>query len=278
MAKVIIGAWDERVVDNRGKRFFEIEEFAELGDFREFDPGNRIKAFLGGRGFFVFDQDVSLVGAIRDYLSRAADESCGKCTPCRTGTRILVQKLEDLCRLGYTERRIKEIRELAEHIKSSSLCGLGQSATVPLLKLLDVFPEKIEQELRDGTACKAQPMQSYVTAPCIEECPSKVDVPRYIDYIKDGKFSHSVGVVLQKYPMAATCGRVCVRFCEMACRRTQVDDPVGIKVLKRFVADQEKYAESVVTYSPSAASPVRVIEGTPVKFSYRKADPWGPGR
>jgi len=51
-----------------------------------------------------------------------------------------------------------------------------------------------------------------------------------------------VGVVLQKYPMAATCGRVCVRFCEMACRRTQVDEPVGIKVLKRFVADQEKYA------------------------------------
>ena len=51
MAKVVIGAWDDLVVDNRGKRFFEIDEFTELGDFREFDPGNRIKAFLGGARF-----------------------------------------------------------------------------------------------------------------------------------------------------------------------------------------------------------------------------------
>jgi formate dehydrogenase beta subunit len=242
MAKVVFGAWDDRVFDNRGKRFFEIEEFAELGDFREFDPGNRIKAFLGGKGFFVFDNDVSLLCAIVDYLKKAAEESCGKCTPCRSGTRILVEKLNALCGKNLNARKIQEIRELAEHIHDSSLCGLGQTATVPLLKLLDEFPEKIEEELTSGAAKVAQPGQSYVTAPCIEECPSKVDVPRYIDYLKDGKFTHSVGVVLQKYPMAATCGRVCVRFCEMACRRTQVDEPVGIKVLKRFVADQQKYA------------------------------------
>ncbi len=242
MAKVVIGAWDDLVVDNRGKRFFEIDEFDELGDFREFDPGNRIKAFLGGKGFFVFDKEVSIMGAIRDYLERSANESCGKCTPCRSGTRILVEKLKDLCEGGSCDRKLAQIRELAEHIHTSSLCGLGQSATVPLLQLLDQFPEVAEQELKSGAATVVQPGQSYVTAPCIEECPSKVDVPRYIDYLKDGKFTHSVGVVLQKYPMAATCGRVCVRFCEMACRRTQVDEPVGIKVLKRFVADQEKYA------------------------------------
>ncbi len=240
--KVVIGAWGDRKFDNRGKRFFEIEEFEELGDFREFDPGNRIKAYLGGKGFFVFDKDVSLLCAIGQYMKRAADESCGKCTPCRSGTRILVGKLQDLCARNYRKGQLQEIRELAEHIHTSSLCGLGQSATVPLLKLLDEFPEKVEEELKNGSARGTQVMHSYVTAPCIEECPSKVDVPRYIDYIKDGKFTHSVGVVLQKYPMAATCGRVCVRFCEMACRRTQVDEPVGIKVLKRFVADQQKYA------------------------------------
>lgn len=242
MAKVVIAAWEDHVVDNRGKRFFEMDEFAELGDFREFDPGNRIKVFLGGKGFFVFDRDVSVLGAIRDYLQKAADESCGKCTPCRSGTRILVDKLADLVECGTCDRKLEEIRELAEHIHSSSLCGLGQTATVPLLRLLETFPDVVAEELKSGAAVAIQPGQSYVTAPCIEECPSKVDVPRYIDYLKDGKFTHSVGVVLQKYPMAATCGRVCVRFCEMACRRTQVDEPVGIKVLKRFVADQEKYA------------------------------------
>ena len=81
---------------------------------------------------------------------------------------------------------------------------------------------------------------TYLTAPCIEACPSRVNVPRYIDYVRDGKPEHALGVILQKYPMAATCGRVCVRFCEMACRRNLVDEAVGIKTLKRFVADQQK--------------------------------------
>jgi len=98
MAKVVIGAWDQLLVDNRGKRFFEIDEFDELGDFKDFDPGNRIKAFLGGKGFFVFDPEVSIMGAIRDYLQRSADESCGKCTPCRAGTRILVENLKTFVR------------------------------------------------------------------------------------------------------------------------------------------------------------------------------------
>ena len=112
-------------------------------------------------------------------------------------------------------------------------------------------------------------MHSYVTAPCIEECPSKVDVPRYIDYIKDGKFTHSVGVVLQKYPMAATCGRVCVRFCEMACRRTQVDEAVGIKVLKRFVADwaQDHLDELKTNVSPATGRRVAIVGSGPAGLS-----------
>ena len=239
MAKVVYGVWDERIYDNRGTRFFEIDEIPELAELREFDPGNPVRAFLGAKGFFVLDPEVSVLGAIHSYLERSAQESCGKCTPCRAGTRILVDRLAAVFESG--EGDLDELRELAAHVHDSSLCGLGQTATVPLLQLLDHFSDEVERELREGVAVAGQPCTTYVTAPCIEECPSKVDVPRYIDYVKDGKFTHSVGVVLQKYPMAATCGRVCVRFCEMACRRTQVDEPVGIKVLKRFVADHEKY-------------------------------------
>ena len=85
----------------------------------------------------------------------------------------------------------------------------------------------------------------YITAPCIEACPSKINVPQYIDYIRDGKPEHSLGVILQKYPMAATCGRVCVRFCEMACRRNLVDEAVGIKTLKRYVADYQTRTDAL---------------------------------
>lgn len=241
MAKIMYGVWDHKVTDNREKRYFEIEEAPELKNFDQFDPGNPIKSFFGGKGFFVFDREFNLLDAAIQYMERAAKESCGKCTPCRVGTHILTTKLAELATTNNLTSTLEEIQAIAEHIKTTSLCGLGQTATVSLLEILQNFPDELKKAAQEYDPQNRQQGYTTMTAPCIEECPAKVEVPRYIDYIKDGKFTHSVGVVLQKYPMAATCGRVCVRFCEMACRRTMVDEAVGIKVLKRFVADREKY-------------------------------------
>ena len=241
MAKVIFGAWDGRVIDNRHKKVFEIEEHPEFADFDEFNPGNPIKAFFGGHGFFIFEKDINLLDAAIQYMERVARESCGKCTPCRVGTQIITSKLEMLAAGKGDAGMLDEIQTIAEHVRSTSMCGLGQTATVSLLEILAYFREELEGHVVSGARIDRQACTTYVSAPCIEACPSKVDVPRYIDYIKDGKFTHSLGIILQKYPMAATCGRVCVRFCEMACRRTQVDEAVGIKVLKRFVADHERH-------------------------------------
>ncbi|MGD9506237.1 MAG: FAD-dependent oxidoreductase [Syntrophobacteraceae bacterium] len=240
MAKVIFGVWDGNVIDNRGKNIFEIEEHPAFRDFDEFNAGNPIKAFFGGHGFFIFEKGVNLLGAALRYMERAAKESCGKCTPCRVGTQILKSKLESLMNGERDPGVLDDIEVIAEHVRSTSLCGLGQTATVALLEMLKYFREEMVAQIAAGNHGPPQPFTTYISAPCIEACPSKIDVPRYIDYIKDGKFTHSLGVILQKYPMAATCGRVCVRFCEMACRRTQVDEAVGIKVLKRFVADHER--------------------------------------
>ncbi len=240
MAVVRYGVWDRKVVDTRKLQYFEVDETAGFEHFEEFDPGNRIRAFFGGKGFFAFDRDVDLLDGMLQYLSRAASESCGKCTPCRVGLQILKGKLDDLVAGRAGEESYELIRELAEQVRDTSLCGLGQTATVALLEILKSFPEEITRRIGHKGEEK-QSSTSYVTAPCIEACPAKVEVPEYIDYIKEGAFSHSVGVILRKYPMAATCGRVCVRFCEMACRRTLVDQAVGIKILKRFVADHERY-------------------------------------
>jgi formate dehydrogenase beta subunit len=247
MSKVVFGVWDDKIIDNRGKRFFEIEDTPEFEKFDEFDPGNQIKAFFGWKGFFIFDAGVNLIDAARQYIERAAKESCGKCTPCRVGTQIIKSKLDALCRGQGGVAALDEIENLAVHMRETSLCGLGQTAPVAIQEMFKHFRHELELEVENfrqasnNGGCPAQPGTSYITAPCIEECPAKVEVPKYIDYIKDGRFTHSVGVVLQKYPWAATCGRVCVRFCEQACRRTMVDEAVGIKILKRFVADRERY-------------------------------------
>ncbi|NJB69504.1 formate dehydrogenase beta subunit [Desulfobaculum xiamenense] len=237
MARIIYGVWDDIVHDNRGLGPFEIPEDPTMQGFDEFNQGNAIKAFFGDRGFFVFEPNVSLIDALWRYIDKAASESCGKCTPCRMGTRLIRDMLDTLRRGEGTPALFDEIEQLARQIRMTSLCGLGQTCTVPLLAALDHFRDRLVEEAA-GSAPEQYGMD-YVTAPCIEACPAKVNVPRYIDYIKDGKVAHSLGVILQKYPMAATCGRVCVRFCEMACRRNLVDEAVGIKVLKRYVADME---------------------------------------
>ena len=78
---------------------------------------------------------------------------------------------------------------------------------------------------------------TLLSAPCIEACPAHVDVPRYIDYIKAGEPEMSAAVLLRHYPLVGSCGRVCVRYCEKACRRQFLDSAVDIKNLKRYAAD-----------------------------------------
>jgi len=239
MINVIFGSLSGRVIDNRDKKIFQIDCHPEFHDFEEFDAGNPIRAFFGGGGFLVFDPNVDLIDALVQYFKRAAGESCGKCTPCRVGLQLILAKLEAVARGEANVGVLDEIEVIAEQVCNTSLCGLGQTSPVALVEMLHHFRDELERRIEQGAPVDPQPCTTYVTAPCIEACPSKLDVPKYIDCIKDGKFAHSIGVILQKYPMAASCGRVCVRFCEMACRRTQVDEAVGIKVLKRFVADRE---------------------------------------
>jgi formate dehydrogenase beta subunit len=239
MAHLYYGVWNGVVLDNRGKDKAASDPFSDFERFGEFNEGNPIRAFFGDQGFLVFDPKVSLVDAFWRYLDEAAEQSCGRCTPCRMGTILVRDALDRLRRGLVPELDFEGIHALAQQMAETSLCGLGQTCARALLGALDHFRDRLEAEVATGGIAEQNGM-TYMTAPCIQACPSKINVPRYIDYIRDGKPEHSLGVILQKYPMAATCGRVCVRFCEMACRRNLVDQAVSIKTLKRYVADHQK--------------------------------------
>ena len=239
MAHLYYGVWNGAVVDNRGKDNAAGDPFCDFERFGDFNEGNPIRAFFGDQGFLVFDPKVSLVDAFWRYLDKAAEQSCGRCTPCRMGTILVRDALDRLRRGLVPDLDFEGIHALAQQMAETSLCGLGQTCAKALLGALDHFRDRLEAEVATGGIPEQNGM-TYMTAPCIQACPSKINVPRYIDYIRDGKPEHSLGVILQKYPMAATCGRVCVRFCEMACRRNLVDQAVSIKTLKRYVADHQK--------------------------------------
>lgn len=230
----VYGVWDGVAHDTRTSA--SSGSAVTLADLGEFAPDNATKAFIADRGFLVLDPDISLAEAFCQYMSRAADESCGRCTPCRVGT----QRIRDLLR-GFAEGEaggeiLDEVEEVAAQVTQTALCGLGQTCARSLLDALHHF----RADFTPLSPAQAVFQHSYVytTAPCIEACPSKVDVPRYVDGVKAGKFDFALGVVLDRYSMAATCGRVCVRFCEHACRRAQAEGPVAIRMLKRYAADQ----------------------------------------
>jgi len=269
MARLAYGVWDGKVHDNRGRPPGIATDLADLRGFDVFNSDNPIRAFLGDRGFFVFDPRVHLIDAFWRYMTKAADESCGKCTPCRIGTLLVRDALAELRQGGHAEYDFSTIETLCRQMTETSLCGVGQTCARALLAALDHFRDILKAEIAGGPA-PDQPGLEYMTAPCIEACPSKIDVPSYIDYIKDGKPEFALGVILQKYPMAATCGRVCVRFCEMACRRNLVDDAVGIKTLKRYVADHQlgqalRFTRDLVTLDAHAS--VAVVGAGPAGIS-----------
>jgi len=273
MATIVYGVWDGAVIDHRDGNGEASGDLPALAGFGEFNPGNPIRAFLGDRGFLVFDRGVSLLDALRRQFVKALDQSCGKCTPCRMGSTLIGDALGALARGEPAALDLDLIGTLAGQMADTSLCGLGRTTPVSLLAALAHFRDELEAEIARGAPAPEQPGLDYMTAPCIEACPSKINVPRYIDYIRDGKPEHSLGVILQKYPMAATCGRVCVRFCEMACRRNLVDEAVGIKTLKRYVADHQKgpnalrFTRDLIAHPQPAERRVAVIGAGPAGIS-----------
>ncbi|MDI6814639.1 MAG: FAD-dependent oxidoreductase [Dehalococcoidales bacterium] len=81
--------------------------------------------------------------------------------------------------------------------------------------------------------------KGLVTAPCSHACPAGVDVPRYIRFIAKGMFAEAVAVIREKIPFPSVCGRVCVHPCETECQRGQLDEAIGIRVLKRFATEHD---------------------------------------
>jgi NADH-quinone oxidoreductase subunit F len=128
---------------------------------------------------------------------------------------------------------------LAKTIKTTALCGLGQTAPNPVLTTLRYFKEEFEAHVIDKT-CPAKVCKRLTPAPCQDTCPAGIDVPSYVALISWGRYQESLDLIRKDNPFPAICGRVCTHPCESNCKRGETDKPISIKSLKRFVADYEK--------------------------------------
>ena len=108
-----------------------------------------IGSMMGSGGLIVMDEDTCMVDIAKFYLEFTVDESCGKCTPCRIGTRRLKEMLDKITEGNGEMADLKKIEDLANHMKSSSLCALGQSAPNPVLSTLHYFKDEYIEHITD---------------------------------------------------------------------------------------------------------------------------------
>ena len=195
-------------------------------------------AIMGSGGLVITDEDTCMVDLARYFMSFTQEESCGKCVPCRVGTKAMLSTLERICAGQGRPDDIEYLEELAVEVRASSLCGLGQTAPNPVLTTIRYFRDEYESHIREHR-CPAGVCTALVRAKCVNACPAEVDVPSYVSLAGQGRYAEALEVHRRRNPFALACGRVCPAFCETKCRRAELDQPIAVRQIKRFMADHE---------------------------------------
>jgi len=214
----------------------------------DFDSLTKAGSIMGSGGMIVMDEGTCMVDIAKYYMNFLKDESCGKCYPCRKGTQRMYEILEDISNGVGTLDQLDLLQELAEVVKDTTMCGLGQTASNPVLSTLKYFRNEYVEHIVHKR-CRAGVCKELVGAPCQNACPIGTEAWRYVAHIARGEYEDAYKVIRETNPFPSVCARVCDHKCEQNCRLgTTGVDSIAIRDLKRFVTDN---------VDPSVFKPVR---------------------
>ncbi len=146
----------------------------------EYDSLTELGSMMGSGGMIVMDEDNCMVDIARFFLDFTVDESCGKCTPCRIGTKRMLEILDRIVAGKGREDDLDKLEKLAHTIKATALCGLGQTAPNPVLSTIRFFRDEYESHIRDHKcpAHHCRDLLEYVISSdcrgctaCVKACP-----------------------------------------------------------------------------------------------------------
>ena len=203
----------------------------------DYETLKELGAILGSGGMVVMDQDTCMVDVAKYFLGFTAEESCGKCTPCRFGLRRMLEIIERITEGKGAEEDLATLSHLAIQVRDASLCALGGTAPNPVLTTLRYFKEEYLEHIRFGK-CEASVCAALFESPCQNTCPAGTNVPGYIQLINENRYSDAYALNLVDNPFPSVCGRVCEHPCEYRCQRGQIDEPMNIQELKRYCTDR----------------------------------------
>jgi len=241
MAKVFFSSWNGQVIDERKKAAEERKDLSELKIPGLFGK-KAVRAFIGWSGLVVTDPDLDLVAVLAAFYGRMQKESCGRCVPCRAGSKVISDRLEMILKGEGKESDLEFLADIADLVASGSLCELGISSPKPLTDALEYFRDQFLAYISGKKPPLTKPLstdqyETILTAPCRNGCPAHINIPGYLEAIKEGHFEEALAINREKTPFVGTLGRVCVHPCESNCNRQPVDQALSIRLSKRFVAD-----------------------------------------
>jgi NADH-quinone oxidoreductase subunit F len=126
----------------------------------DFDSLERVGAMIGSGGLVVMDEDTCMVSIARYFMNFTQEESCGKCVPCREGTHIMLELLDDIVEARATEMTIDSLLDLGDTICATALCGLGKTAPNPVISTITQFKDEYLAHVVDGV-CPTGQCQAY---------------------------------------------------------------------------------------------------------------------
>ncbi len=180
----------------------------------DYDSLIALGSMMGSGGLIVMDEDNCMVDIAKFFLEFTVDESCGKCPPCRIGTKRMLEILERITEGKGEAGDIEKLELLAKNIKASALCGLGQTAPNPILSTLKYFRDEYEAHVFDkkcpAGVCKSM-MKYTVEASkckscgiCAKVCPmSCIKGEKKVPYVIDNTKCAKCGVCMEKCPFKA---------------------------------------------------------------------------
>jgi NADH-quinone oxidoreductase subunit F len=202
----------------------------------EYESLQALGAIMGSGGMVVMDQENCMVDVARYFLEFTTAESCGKCVPCREGLNQILRLLKAITEGRGEMADLERLEHLGKVIGDTALCGLGQTGPNPVLTTLRYFRTEYEQHIKEKR-CEAGECEGLFRAPCENSCPLHMNIPGYLQLLKEHRMQEAFELVIRDNPLPATTGRICRYHCKVRCRRADADEAVAQGEVHRYIAD-----------------------------------------